>query len=253
MSNVQREAKKLDAGISRLDEKFKEPQRVGAEGADAQGPSEFPAQYTSSDAYDNSIAIKKTLAADPRILGDVSVSDADVAWLERKRRETERANFHDWFLKSVDVSDPLHAKWAREQMPDVWQMRLAEIDRDAEIQKQLAKMSLQGGPNSMEDWMLLYQINKGDVAIPSGPLWDPSRPQNNEESFRRGLFNPKRYAKPVPTVNAERLGALKQYISPPPGSGPAGKFGAESRGGLAGHGSDAGLLNAILGRGNIGA
>lgn len=81
---------------------------------------------------------------------------------------------------------------AEELIPELYEAREAQIDEVADIQKTLAKIRLRG-VRSKQDLMTEFAVNSGKLKVPKGAIYDwKSWYTDDEKSFFRGLFNPRR-------------------------------------------------------------
>lgn len=152
----------------------------------------FPAQYLAPDARDKKYAMMSAMASAGR---PAPIQEWEFDYLLQKTYGLEAARFHEWFLQHYGANDsnPVLKQWAYQRMPEIWDMRKAGIERNAEIQKRLANILLMG-PQDEDDFKLLYGISTGTITVPKGPIWDPSGDAGTLAAPKRGVFNPKHKA-----------------------------------------------------------
>jgi len=154
--------------------------------------SAFPAQYLTPDARDKKYAMMSAMASAGR---PAPIQDWEFDYLLQKTYGLEAARFHEWFLQHYGANDsnPVLKQWAYQRMPEIWDMRKAGIERNAEIQKRIANILLMG-PQDEDDFKLLYGISTKTISVPKGPIWDPSGDSTTLYNPKRGVFNPKHKA-----------------------------------------------------------
>lgn len=116
----------------------------------------------------------------------VELTPQDVEWLEERRRTQEQIDFDDWLTRKVDVSDPAENRWLQEKYPEFWTRRERYIDDKINIEARLAKIRLRGA-NSIEDYKLLFAMDKGYITPAVQPLWSGS--PAGGASFRTGWLS----------------------------------------------------------------
>ncbi len=135
----------------------------------------------------------------------VAVADSQVFdYIERKKEAEIEADFRAWVMSQSDFSDPARAEFWNRVAPWITDLKIQEIEKNAELQKRLATVKVRG-PTSEEDFKLLYFIKNGIIRMPSQPLHmmdaDTTLYPNKDFTdggFKRGLFNPLAY---VPKPN----------------------------------------------------
>jgi hypothetical protein len=100
----------------------------------------------------------------------VQLTPQDIEWLEERRRTKEQIEFDDWLTQRVDISNPAENRWLQEKYPEFWSRRERYIDDKINIEARLAKMRARG-VNSIEDYKLLFALQKGYITAASSPLW----------------------------------------------------------------------------------
>jgi hypothetical protein len=189
------------------------PAEVGGRPVGIGAAAQFPAQYLYPDERDKVYAMRRALNVgagrpDP-------ITDDEIRYILDKTSGYETATFHEWFsrLYQMDDSNPVMKKWGMDLMPELWQMKEEAIDRNAQLQAQLAKIKLRG-IRDRADLDLMYGIDKGAVIVPRGPIWDP-KDIDTLPNARRGVFNPRLWAASLPREGDPRLGAPGSIGKPP--------------------------------------
>jgi hypothetical protein len=91
------------------------------------------------------------------------------------------------------MKDPAIARLVEEILPDYFDRRISEINKQAELQREIALLRLRG-VQSKKDLMLEYGIRTGKVPLPGGPVFKPEEwYPAADTALSRGLFNPRRY------------------------------------------------------------
>lgn len=116
----------------------------------------------------------------------VELTPQDVEWLESRRRAKEQIEFDDWLTKRVDISNPAENRWLQEKYPEFWTRRERYIDDKINIEARLAKIRARGA-NTIEDFKLLFALDKGYLSAATAPLW--SGATAGGPVFRKGLLS----------------------------------------------------------------
>jgi hypothetical protein len=74
----------------------------------------------------------------------------------------------------LPVKDPAQAELLKRVDPEYYAKRELAIDQRADLERELAKLSLYGYPQNEAQLKLLYLISSGQVRAPMGQLWNPS-------------------------------------------------------------------------------
>jgi len=156
-------------------------------GVPADGPNwgSFRAQYLQDDTMRDTVyEAQRALAAGEGRNWDVT--EAEARYLIDKLSQLEKISYHNWLERryGADLTDPVKLEWAQRKFPSYFEDRITQLQRDAEVQKTLARIKLMG-PQTPDDFFLLYQIDTGTVAPRGGPLWNQEAPVRPV----RGLFN----------------------------------------------------------------
>ena len=121
-----------------------------------------------------------------------NVTNEELKDLIRVSNEADLYEFDQFFGQSIDFSDPAQARFAYEIYPDYFEKKEAEVERHLSLQRRLALIR-NYGPRSKEDYMLLWQIEEGLIAIPDGPAFKPRTLEPEQKDKARGLLNIHRF------------------------------------------------------------
>lgn len=116
----------------------------------------------------------------------VQLTPQDIEWLEERRRTKEQIEFDDWLTQRVDISNPAENRWLQEKYPEFWSRRERYIDDKINIEARLAKIRARG-VNSIEDYKLLFALQKGYITAATQPLW--SGDNAGGDRFRKGWLS----------------------------------------------------------------
>lgn len=155
----------------------------------------FPVQLGSTDPEDRKYKLRQKLVGadgNPGVVDKVGVAVADDKFFEYAKRKEEQAilyDFYNFMFAQADLSKPESANWWFSKFPWMRDMRLKEIDKQADLQKTLARLQVTG-PESEDDFMLMFLIRNGTIIPPTTPLYDMGRDQNlGAKSYQEGFFS----------------------------------------------------------------
>lgn len=176
-----------------------------------------PAPYFEEDPRDRYMGARRLLTEEMRTNGNNStlgqfgtelpVGDKEIKYLLDQELKEEKRNFAAWKYQTYKPgSDPVRLKYYEKIDPAFFKEREAQIEKDMEIIRRLAILSLNGVENE-EDLMLLYGINMGKIPIPDWKVYLPYEhgrtdvgPLYPGESISQGFWNPKRYSSTYSTT-----------------------------------------------------
>jgi len=154
---------------------------------------QFPIQLGTADSEDVRMSIKaQTIDPTGHVpgIGMAIASDSDFAYLERKKEDVMQAQFKAWVNANADLGDPANAAWYIERFPWLIEARMEEIERVSEMQKRLAKINVTG-PQTEDDFILMWSILQGTVEVPKKALQDLHLPDDRyNKDFTKGFFSP---------------------------------------------------------------
>lgn len=162
--------------------------------------SAFPAQIQHGDPRDNRYAtLNNVLSSDGMTIpgfGQYMASDRDLDYLTTKLEDAKNANFKQWLYSQVDLKDPVYQKFWQEKLPGLYTERMQLIEDQIDLHTQLAKINLRG-PQDIEDFMLLYGLDTGEIPLPTMPFFTPEGV--SKKNFNRGMFNVNNWFTSVPS------------------------------------------------------
>ena len=169
--------------------------------------SRFPALIEKGDPRDRDYALRKTVINDRGEipgLGKMMADHSDVEYLRKKADDANEADFKAWFLAQMDLSSPEKQAYWQSKFGDVFAERKSLLNQQLELQKQLALIRIMG-PQTKDDYLLLWSIERGFIEVPKGAIFDPNNvPQI---PFHRGLFNVKKLFAQDGSANSINFGA----------------------------------------------
>ncbi len=154
---------------------------------------QFPNMIEKGDPRDDYYAFKSGLINDKGIIpgaGLVVAGDADVSYLRKKGDDSVEAAFKAFLLDQMDLSTPEKQDYWQKNFPWVFEEKIKLVEAQLDLQSKLAKLRILG-PRSQEDYMLIFAIQHGYIAVPAGPIFDPDKLEKTD--FHRGLFNVKKW------------------------------------------------------------
>lgn len=196
----------------------------------------FPVRPLPKDPYDTMWKIKDDLrsAGYANAARPLPVTEEDLRYLKGKAAAEDYTAFLTWEASKYDLSDPATKEWFHKVCPSYFEQREQLIDDMIDLQAKYAKIRLRG-PRSEDDLKLEFLIEKGDVNLPVGPVWDPITTYThsmtpggalddksgvkqirekalnyNKSVYQAGLFSPL-----VPMSISENLGTNHQQVMGP--------------------------------------
>lgn len=197
-------------------------------GANNDPKAKFPLQIGSTDPQDRKFKLQNQMVGAGNATGAVRgygqavVGDEFFGWAQRKQDQAMLFDFYDYMLSNADLTKPESAQWWFNKFPWMKDLRLREVEREAEVQKRLAKISI-CGPESEEDFMVLFMKDQGMLTPSEKPLYRINELDaagfNATKDFTRGAFNPFSVKRPLPGNMAD---VRKNWADPlggaPPGT-----------------------------------
>lgn len=152
----------------------------------------FPVQLGSADPMDEAMNIREQTINGSGVVPGMGMAVADQSvfdYIQRKKENMYEVQYQMWLANQADLSKPESQQWWFERFPWMRDRRLAEIDRDAELQKGLAKINVTG-PQNDDDFKLLFAIQQGLVQIPEQPIHKLNQEKWVRADFKSGIFSP---------------------------------------------------------------
>lgn len=183
--------------------------RVATQGdKDANKNVAFPVQLGSTDPEDDKWALRREIMAPAGIgakvglgglgnangviegVGQVVADGSFFDYAKRKKDQEVLYDFYRFMMSNAKLDTPEAAQWWFGKFPWMRDLRLREIDKQADLQKALARIQVTG-PESEEDFMLLFLIKNNTIPLPDHPLTQlGSSDQGIATSFQKGFFSP---------------------------------------------------------------
>lgn len=154
----------------------------------------FPVQLGSTDPEDEKYAMRAKMmtGAGGAVVPGVGQVIADSSFFDYAKRKKDQESLYDFYrfmMSNARLDTPEAAQWWFGKFPWMRDLRLAEIDKQAELQKALARIQITG-PESEDDFMLLFLIRNGTIVLPNYPLHQMGEKRPVAESFQAGFFSP---------------------------------------------------------------
>src|SRR4051812_20080151 len=132
----------------------------------------FPSRIGSTDPEDQKYMLRQQLVQNGVVpgVGTPVIGDEFFNYAKRKQDQALDFDFVTWVQKQADLTKPESAAWWFEKFPWLRDLKLEEINREAEVQKRLATISITG-PQSQEDFMVLFMKNQGLLTPANVPLY----------------------------------------------------------------------------------
>jgi len=134
----------------------------------------FPIRPLPKDPYDTVWKIKQDLKQGNYVSAarPLPVTEEDLRYLKGKAAAEDYTAYLTWEASKYDLSDPATKEWFHKVCPSYFEQREQLIDDMIDVQAKYAKIRLRG-PRSEDDLKLEFLIEKGDIQLPNGPIWDP--------------------------------------------------------------------------------
>lgn len=169
-------------------------------GAPGQANAEFPVQLSTTDPEDQKWATMQKIiqqgGAEPAARGVVpGIGQAIVPgefwdYVQRKENADLLAQFQQFVLQQVDLSKPESANWWFTRFPWIRDLKLKEIDEQADLQKRFAQIQVTG-PQNEEDFMLIWMREQNLIKVAETPLDKLNESQDIiSKTYKKGFFSP---------------------------------------------------------------
>lgn len=155
--------------------------------------AKFPVQISTTDPEDAKWALRQRIVSDAGITPRQGMAIAPPEFFDyakRKMDDQEETAFKAWVLQQADLSEPEKVKWWFEHFPWMKTSREEVIDYVADVQRQAAKIAL-NGPQSEEDFRFLFMKQNGLITVPDQPVQSlDTFDWNRGATYQRGFFSP---------------------------------------------------------------
>lgn len=152
--------------------------------------STYPVRMLGGGPEDVKWAIRKQLVGDNGVVPGVGLAIAGPeydSYVNNKRIDEQDASFKTWITKNVDLSSPEKQEYFYNMFPWIRDDRLAEVDRQAELQKMMARLNITG-PQSIQDWYFMYALQQGYIQVSDKPLQKLNE-ITSTATYKSGLFS----------------------------------------------------------------
>jgi hypothetical protein len=198
--------------------------KLGERQAEAQqlNPGRFPAHYFAKKKDEERVRLIQNYVKflnSPGQLSDetkggvaalYTPTEDDIRVIERKDQEKRLVNFEGFLEHFFDLKNPIHQKLLNDVYPQYYDRRLEIINDNLKLQEKMARLKLYG-PQTQEDIFFLYALWQGDIEIPDTLANSLDTKVFDDEKYRRGMFNVKRWAGRSPKVTASPMGAANLF------------------------------------------
>jgi hypothetical protein len=213
--DIRESAEKLDETLQKTKKRYRGSARLDEQNLSghANRANDFPVKIVKPHKRDTLIDLKTSVTDDNGAsrFGHATLSDADLEWMDDKRKQAQKVDFDRYIANYYDLTNPAEAELLARYYPEYFSEREKEIESQADLQKQLALIRLRG-PKSKKDFLLIYMIQNRTVPLPQGPLWNPAAWGNTDQDtpagYKRGIFAPARYIPGYIQPHAQRYDAL---------------------------------------------
>lgn len=190
-------------------------------GADGQANAQFPVQLSTTDPEDQKWATMQKIIeqggeGDRGVvpgIGQAIVPGEFWDYVQRKENADLLAQFQQFVLQQVDLSKPESANWWFTRFPWIRDLKLKEIDEQAELQKRFAQIQVTG-PQNEEDFMMIWMRDQGLIKVATTPLDKLNKDTNIiSTTYKEGFFSP--LAKKIPATKPVATRSAKLSWSNP--------------------------------------
>lgn len=177
--------------------------RMGAPG-DQNANAQFPVQLSTTDPEDQKWATMQKIVGktgDVPNVGKAIVPNEFWDYVQRKENADLLAQFQQFVMQQVDLTKPESASWWFTRFPWIRDLKLKEIDEQADLQKRFAQIQVTG-PQNEEDFLLIWMRNQNLIKVADQPLDKLNLATNiTSGTYRQGFFSP--LAKKIPATSAQ--------------------------------------------------
>lgn len=158
--------------------------------------------FSAADPRDEIMRVKAELIKEGKVsgmtpFGMVTVTDADLRWLEQKRDVEAKAEFDEWIGTNFHTNDVVTRAWLQEIYPEYYDVREQEMISRAGFALRVHLLQMRG-PRNHKDLVLYWALQQGLVEldrdwdrIGAGKVTIDKKEENRR--FRNALMNPWKY------------------------------------------------------------
>lgn len=154
--------------------------------------SKWPVRMGGGDPDDTKWAIRKSIVGTDGVVPNVGMAIAGPEYddyVNRKRIEVTGTEFKAWLTNNVDLSTPEKQEYYFNLFPFLRDDRLAEVERQAALQKKMAEINIRG-LHSQEDWFFAYALQQGYITVSEKPLQELYNQTGlDTNTYKGGLFS----------------------------------------------------------------
>jgi hypothetical protein len=199
-------------------------------GAPGQANANFPVQLSTTDPEDQKWAtMQKIMQQGGQVpnergiipgIGQAIVPGAFWDYVARKENADLLAQFQQFVLQQVDLSKPESANWWFTRFPWIRDLKLQEIETQAELQKRFAQIQVTG-PQNEDDFLMIWMREQELIKVAETPLDKLYESKDIVSStYKQGFFSP--LAKQIPaTESYPAVVAKRKWTNPVFGVQPA--------------------------------
>lgn len=153
----------------------------------------FPVKLGSTDRDDKKYNIRSQLVSGPTGaevpgVGMAVADDKFFEYADRKQQQQILYEFYNFMMAQADLSKPESAQWWYTHFPWMRKLRLDQIDKEADLQKTLARIQVTG-PENEDDFMLLFLIRNGTISPPDYSVNKMGQQAPVATSYQEGFFS----------------------------------------------------------------
>lgn len=152
--------------------------------------SQYPVRMLGGQPDDTKWATRKALVNAQGVVPGIGMAIAGPDYddyANRKRIEVTGAEFKAWLTNNVDLSTPEKQEYYFNMFPFLRDDRLAEVDRQAALQKKMAEINIRG-VHSEDDFFFVYALQQGYITVSDVPLQNLWQKETGS-TYQGGLFS----------------------------------------------------------------
>lgn len=179
----------------------------------------FPVGLGTPDEQDERYFTQQSLVNEQGIvpgIGQAIVGPDYFDYVKRKEEVGMFAQFQEWLMNQASFDTPEQSEYWYKHHPWMLEKRVNEVERVANLQQQLAKINI-GGPQTEDDWKLLFALEKGLVVVPNtAPHMLGMNEQGDyiSKNYRQGMFSPMITDPPGGINPPKKLNTLLSWSNP---------------------------------------
>lgn len=170
--------------------------QVAPPGAAQNSNVKFPVSLGTPLQKDETYALQARMTNEQGVvphMGQAVVGPEYFDYVKDKEVITQYAQFQEWLMRQADLTTPESAEYWFGHFPWMLNKRVSEIERVAELQKQVGKIQV-AGPQTEDDWKLLFAMDQKLVTVPDLPAHQlgMTSPASlaSKNSYTLGMFSP---------------------------------------------------------------